>query len=98
MGERRSVSLVASAFNEVESLPHLLVAIDEVLPTLTARGLEVEVIVVDDGSTDGSAALLREATGTRPFLRVMRLARNFGQTAAMQAGFETARGDVVIAL
>jgi glycosyltransferase involved in cell wall biosynthesis len=67
------------------------------VPTLAARGLEVEMIVVDDGSTDRSAALLREATAARPWLRVMRLARNFGQTAALQAGFEAARGEVVIA-
>ncbi len=98
MGERRSVSLVASAFNEAESLPDLLAAVDKVIPTLQGRGLEVEMIVVDDGSTDGSAALLREATGGRPYLRVLRLVRNFGQTAAMQAGFEAARGEVVIAL
>jgi glycosyltransferase involved in cell wall biosynthesis len=98
MGERRSVSLVVSAYNEADSLPHLLTAVDEVLPTLAARGLEVEMIVVDDGSTDRSADLLREATEARPHLRVLRLVRNFGQTAAMQAGFEAARGEVVIAL
>jgi glycosyltransferase involved in cell wall biosynthesis len=96
--EPRSLSLVASAYNEVESLPHLLAAIDGVLPTLTARGLDVDMIVVDDGSTDSTPTLLREATAARPWLRVLRLVRNFGQTAAMQAGFEAARGQVVIAL
>jgi glycosyltransferase involved in cell wall biosynthesis len=98
MGERRSVSLVASAFNEAESLPHLLAAVDGVVPAMAARGVEVEMIVVDDGSTDRSADLLREATSGRPWLRVMRLVRNFGQTAAMQAGFEAARGEVVVAI
>jgi glycosyltransferase involved in cell wall biosynthesis len=98
MSEARSVSLVASAFNEAESLPLLLSAVDELMPALAGRGFRAEMIVVDDGSTDRSAPLLQEATASRPYLRVLRLARNFGQTAAMQAGFEAAQGELVVAL
>ncbi len=98
MSDLRSVSLVASAFNEAESLPLLLESVDELVPLLAERGFSTEMIVVDDGSTDQSAVLLRQASAARPWLKVLRLARNFGQTAAMQAGFEAAQGEVVVAL
>ena len=56
------------------------------------------MIVVDDGSRDASPRLMREATTHRPWLRVIRFARNFGQTAAMAAGFNEARGEVILPL
>jgi glycosyltransferase involved in cell wall biosynthesis len=92
----RSVSLVAPCYNEAESIPHLLPKLDAAVEVLRGRGLEVEVLLVDDGSRDGTADLLKAATATRPELRVIRLARNFGQTAAMQAGFASAKGDVIV--
>ncbi|MGZ3429869.1 MAG: glycosyltransferase, partial [Polyangia bacterium] len=90
------LSLVIPCYNEEESIPELLPKLDESLKTLEGLGHTVEVLLVDDGSRDRTAQLLREATAGRPQLRVIRFARNFGQTAAMAAGFDAARGEVVV--
>jgi glycosyltransferase involved in cell wall biosynthesis len=87
------LSVVIPCYNEEESLPALFEALDRAMPKLEKS---FEVIVVDDGSRDGSWKLLREAAARRPWLRVVRLRRNFGQTAAMSAGFDRAQGDVVV--
>jgi glycosyltransferase involved in cell wall biosynthesis len=92
------VSLVIPCFNEEASLPALLAALDGSVAELEGAGHGVEVIVVDDGSRDDSPRLLREATGQRPWLRVIRLSRNFGQTAAISAGFAAASGEVICPL
>ena len=94
----RTVSIVVPCYNEAESLPHLLPKLDATVASLRERGLSAEVILVDDGSSDDSRRLLREATRTRPHLRTIHLARNFGQTAAMAAGFDAARYEVMIPL
>jgi glycosyltransferase involved in cell wall biosynthesis len=94
----RTVSLVIPCFNEAESLPHLFPKLDAAVADLEGRGVEVEAILVDDGSLDESRKLLREATATRRYLKTIHLARNFGQTAAMAAGFDAARFDVVVPL
>jgi glycosyltransferase involved in cell wall biosynthesis len=57
-----------------------------------------ELILVDDGSRDDSAAVLAELAGTRPWLRPLYLIRNYGQSAALQAGFDAARGEVIVTL
>lgn len=90
------LSIVIPCFNEVETIPRLVDALDSSQAELAALGHEPEYIVVDDGSRDGSFDRLREAAATRTWLRLIRFRRNFGQTAAMAAGFEAARGDVVI--
>ena len=90
--------MVIPCFNEAESLPHLLPKLDAAVASLRERGVAAEVILVDDGSHDQSQALMREATETRPHLKTIHLARNFGQTAAMAAGFDAARHDVVVPL
>ncbi len=56
---------------------------------------ELEIVVVDDGSTDATPALLAEGMKKYPWLRVLRMARNGGQSAAFEAGFEAARGQVI---
>ena len=56
------------------------------------------MLAVDDGSTDDSPALLRRLAVSRPWLRVLRLRRNFGQSAAFDAGFQAARGKLVVTL
>ena len=91
------VSLVIPCFNEEESVPRLLETIAESLPAIGRPG-EVEVLCVDDGSTDRTFELLAEAAGTRPELRVIRLRRNFGQTAALACGIDHARGEIIVAL
>jgi glycosyltransferase involved in cell wall biosynthesis len=92
------LSLVIPCFNEEESLPALLTSLDAAVADLQQQGHEVEVIAVDDGSRDASPRMLCEATAGREWLRAIRLSRNFGQTAAMAAGFAEARGEVIIPL
>ena len=87
------LSIVVPVFNEVESVGQLY---DAVTATLEPIGLDYEVIVVDDGSTDGTAAALFELAERDPRLKVIELRRNFGQTAAIAAGFDFSRGAVVI--
>ena len=66
------LSLVIPCYNEEASVPALVPALDAAILDLEGRGHEVEVIVIDDGSRDNSAALLKEATTTRPWLRRQR--------------------------
>ncbi len=90
-----TVSVVVPVYNEVESLPHLIEAI---ATTLTASQLNYEIICVDDGSSDGSAQLLKQLAQARSDLRGVLLRRNYGQTAAMAAGFYYARGRAIVTL
>ncbi|AOW99574.1 glycosyltransferase [Moorena producens PAL-8-15-08-1] len=89
------VSVVVPIYNEVESLPHL---IDAIASSLTDTQLSYELICVDDGSTDGSTQLLKEQVLSRTDLRGVILRRNYGQTAAMAAGFNYARGRAIVTL
>jgi glycosyltransferase involved in cell wall biosynthesis len=86
------LSIVLPVHNERDNLSPLL---EEISSVLGAEGHEFEVIAVDDGSTDGSARLLRQLSRTRPWLRVIVLRRNCGQSAAMDAGFRAASGGLV---
>ncbi len=92
---RPEVSVVVPIYNEVESLPHLIEAIAS---TLMQSQLSYELICVDDGSQDGSAELLKELALTTQNLRGVLLRRNYGQTAAMAAGFNYARGRAIVTL
>jgi len=82
--------VVVPVYNEV-SLPDLISAI---ATTLTASQVSYEIICVDDGSTDGSAELLKQQAQTRTDLKAV-LRRNYGQTAAMAAGFNYAWGKAI---
>src|ERR1051325_5953816 len=86
------LSLVVPAYNEQENIPTLL---QRVQASLEKIGRPFEVIVIDDSSTDNTPRLLREAMATRPWLRVIRMKDNRGQSAAFEAGFEAARGEVI---
>lgn len=90
-----NVSVVVPIYNEVESIPHL---IDAIANSLTNSGLSYEIILVDDGSKDGSTQLLRKEAILRTDLRAVLLRRNYGQTAAMAAGFNYAKGQVIVTL
>ena len=92
MGPTPYLSLVIPAYNEEENITVLLHRV-EVALRLTGRAYEV--IVIDDGSTDETPRLLREAMRARPWLRVLRMTQNSGQSAAFEAGFEAARGEVI---
>lgn len=90
------LSVVVPMYNEVENAAAL---VDAVQAALSDHPAPWELIVVDDGSQDGTGpALERRAAEVGPHVRVLRLARNFRQTAAMQAGIDAARGDVIVTL
>lgn len=89
------VSIVVPVYNEEESLPHLLEALVE---ARNALGRTCELVLVDDGSTDGTWPLLKKATEDLPDVHCIQFRRNFGQTAAMSAGFEAAEGDIIVTL
>ena len=86
------LSLVIPAYNEQENVEVLL---QRVAAALAQTGKPFEVILVDDGSTDDTPRLLAEGMTRYPWLRVLRMARNGGQSAAFEAGFDAARGQVI---
>jgi glycosyltransferase involved in cell wall biosynthesis len=90
------LTIVIPCYNEADCLPGLLETLDRFVHGFVDGGKTCEVILVDDGSTDGSADLASAGAAERPYLRVLRLRRNFGQTAAMAAGFDHALGDVIV--
>ena len=92
MAEGPYLSLVIPAYNEQENVPTLL---ERVSAALAQTGKPFEVVIVDDGSTDDTPRLLAEAMTRYPWLRVLRMARNGGQSAAFEAGFEAARGQII---
>lgn len=92
---RPDLSVVVPIYNEVENVPYLLEAIVAALGNTT---ISYEIVCVDDGSTDGSADLLRQLSTHHPRLRAVLLRRNYGQTAAMAAGFNYALGRVIVTL
>lgn len=89
------VSVVVPIYNEVESLPRLVEAIAS---TLREHQIDYEIICVDDGSRDGSADLLKQMAQSRTDLRGVLLRRNYGQTAAMAAGFHYALSPVIVTM
>ncbi|HVN31522.1 MAG TPA: glycosyltransferase [Thermoanaerobaculaceae bacterium] len=89
------LSVVVPVFNEEESLPELL---SRLSPALQALTRSYEVFLVNDGSRDGSLALLREAAARDPHLTVIDFNRNYGQHSAIFAGFEAARGEIIVTL
>jgi len=88
----QSLSIVIPLFNEAEVLPLLLERVEGVLPSLPPQ---TEVVVVDDGSSDGTRAGLETAAETRPWLKLIFLSRNFGHQMAITAGMQFASGDLV---
>ena len=90
-----AISLVIPVYNEEESLRPFH---QKVLQTLDDLGLAAEVLYVDDGSRDASFQILSEFADRDARIKVIRFRRNFGQTAAMAAGMDNARGEVIIPL
>jgi len=93
--EQVNLSVVVPVFNEVENVRHLCEKLHEVLSKI---GRSYEIVLVDDGSMDGTWEKMRETVRGKPGFRLIRLRRNFGQTAAMSAGMHEARGDVIVTL
>ncbi|OGC01990.1 MAG: glycosyl transferase [candidate division NC10 bacterium RIFCSPLOWO2_12_FULL_66_18] len=92
---RPTLSIVIPIFDEEESVPLLA---EEIRQALDPQGIAYEVVAVDDGSTDGTWTRLENVRAQDPRWVLVGLRRNFGQTAAMSAGFDHARGDVIVTL
>ena len=89
------LSLVIPVYNEADSLEPLVAEIDE---ALAAYGSPYEIVFVDDGSTDGSYAVMKGLAEARDDVRVVKLRRNFGKAAALSHGFAAARGDYLVTM
>lgn len=87
------VSVVIPIYNEEDNVAELTARL---IPVLEGLGKPYEVILVNDGSVDASAERLAEAAARYPTVRVINFRRNFGQTAAMMAGFDYSRGRIII--
>ena len=95
LGPAGSISVVVPVYNEKENIGPLH---REIRAVMDATGLPWELLLVDDGSTDGSAADLERLAAADPGVRVLRLEKNTGQSAALAAGFAAAAGEVVVTL
>ena len=89
------ISVIVPAFNERESLPELSAWIARVMQE---HGYSYEVLIVDDGSTDGSWETIRALAGEDPHVHGLRFRRNYGKSAALYCGFERAQGEVVFTM
>ena len=90
-----ALSVVVPVHNEVESLGELVARVGAVLDALGRRG---ELILVDDGSSDGTGVVLRRLAAREPRLRIFATRRRRGQTMALKAGLARARGEIVVTL
>jgi glycosyltransferase involved in cell wall biosynthesis len=93
--ENMEVSVIIPVYNEEENLSPLLQGI---VPVMNTLGLTYEIIIIDDGSTDRSLALLKELANKYPSLRIIKLTKNEGQSAALDAGFKLAGGKSIVTL
>jgi len=89
------VSIVIPVYNEEESVPLLYKSIKKVMD---ATGLNYEIIFVDDGSKDNTFSILSDIQKSAPNVVAISFRRNFGQTAAMAAGFDHASGDIIVTM
>jgi glycosyltransferase involved in cell wall biosynthesis len=90
-----SISIVVPICNELDNLSPLYQQLAAVLPSI---GRPWEIVFVDDGSTDGSSERLKEFAARDERVKVVRFRRNYGQTAALQAGIQQAAGEIIVTL
>ncbi len=89
------LSVVIPVYNEVKNIPLLLEQLERSLSSLER---DFEVVVVDDGSTDGTTEVLKSLKPRYPWLKVVILRRNFGQSAAFTAGLDHAEGEIIVTM
>ena len=89
------VSIISPVLNESENIESF---VNSVFQTMSENRYTWELIIVDDGSTDGSNDILKKMSKDRPQLRALLLSKNFGQTSAIQAGFDKAKGKYFVTL
>jgi glycosyltransferase involved in cell wall biosynthesis len=89
------ISVVVPLYNEVESLPELTSWISRVMDE---NRFTYEIILVDDGSKDGSWEMIKKLRENNPFIKGIKFRRNYGKSAALNTGFEAVKGDVVITM
>lgn len=94
-GTIRKISFVVPVFNEEENIPHLVGEIAAVAGTL---GHPYEILLVDDGSLDGTLPAIKAIAAENPALKYISFSENRGQSAALYAGFQSASGDVIVTL
>ncbi len=92
---KQLISIIIPVYNESESIGFLL---DEVVNVMSLHKFNFELIVVNDGSKDNTQQVLKQLTLNIKELSVISLRKNYGQTAAMSAGFDNSKGDIVITL
>lgn len=95
MEYNKDISIVISLYNEAESLPELLRWIRQVMEK---EGYQYEIIMVDDGSRDGSWEIIKEAASSDSHIRGISFRRNYGKSAALFHGFKAAEGRVVVTM
>lgn len=95
VGEAPVISVVSPVYGCVGCLEEL---VDQLDMAISSMGLSFEIILVDDASPDGAWLRITELARTRPWLRGLRLARNFGQHSAISAGIENVRGDWIVVM
>ncbi|QIP15310.1 glycosyltransferase family 2 protein [Spirosoma aureum] len=95
MTELLQLTVLIPLFNEDESLHELH---DWIVRVVTEQHYTYEILFVDDGSTDDSWAVIERLAGVNPNVRGVRFNRNYGKTAALQTGFQAARGQIVITM
>ena len=91
------VSIVAPFYNEETSLPEFIKRLKSVTASLSSTYI-FEFIIIDDGSQDNSLSVAKDLMKNEDRLRIAELRRNYGQTAAIQAGFDYAKGDIIISM
>ena len=91
----KDISIIVPSYNEAESLPHLAEWVDRVMKE---HNFTYEVIIVDDGSTDGTWQVAEQLHRQNPAWRGIKFRRNYGKSAALNVGFAAAEGDVVVTM
>jgi glycosyltransferase involved in cell wall biosynthesis len=92
---KTAVSIVIPVYNEEENITELHTKLSNVLPAITEK---YEILFVDDGSTDNSFDMLKELNREDKRVKLIKFRRNFGQSAALSAGFDYSKGDIIITM